>query len=170
MILLGWNCRGLGNTRTVRVLRDLLRSHKPDLLFLSETLVDSNKVEALASKFGFSNFFSVGRQGRGGGLAVFWKHNMQCTVVDSSQNHIDLNIGESQNNVWRLTCFYGFPERERRRESWDFLRSLASNSQLPWCIFRDFNDLLYTTDKKGRHPHPHYLLNGFKNAIEDFLC
>lgn len=99
MILIEWNCRGLGNTHTVRVLRDLIRYHKPDLLFLSETLVDSNEVEALPSKFGFPIFFSVGRQGRGGGLAVFWKHNMQCTAVDSSQNHVDLNIRERQNNV-----------------------------------------------------------------------
>lgn len=34
-------------------------------------------------------------------------------------------------------------------------------------FFGDFNDLLYITDKKGRHPHPQRLLDGFKNAIED---
>lgn len=38
---------------------------------------------------------------------------------------------------------------------------------MPWCIFGDFNDLLYSTDKKGEHPHPTPLLSGFREAIED---
>lgn len=92
---------------------------------------------------------------------------MLCAVTDSSQNHIDINIKESSGAEWRLTCFYGFPERERRQQSWDFLRLLSTKSHLSWCIFGDFNDLLYSSDKRGRHPHPQYLLTGFKNAIED---
>ncbi|XP_074346129.1 uncharacterized protein LOC141684888 [Apium graveolens] len=167
MILVGWNYRGVGQPRTVRVLKDVIRSQKPDLLFLSETLAVRNKIEALASKLGFTNFFSVDRVGRSGGLVIFWKHNMSCAVMSSSQNHIDLEVKEGRNLCWKLTCFYGFPERERRQESWDFIRSLASSSQLPWCIFGDFNDMLYLEDKKGKHLHPQRLLNGFKSAIED---
>lgn len=68
---------------------------------------------------------------------------------------------------WRLTCFYGFPERERRRESWLFLKSLATLSSLPWCVMGDFNDLMYESDKAGRVPHPQYLLSGFCNTIEE---
>lgn len=63
--------------------------------------------------------------------------------------------------------FLWVPKRERRQASWDFLRYLATKSQLPWCIFGDFNDLLYSTDKIGKHPHPNSLLSGFKNAVED---
>lgn len=167
MSLLGWNCRGVGKPRTVRVLKEMLKSLKPDLLFLSETLAESNKIEALASKLGYTDYFSVDRQGMGGGLAVFWWKTSKCSVLNSSQNHIDLHVQEGSRGTWRLTCFYGFPERERRQESWDFLRSLASMSDLPWCIFGDFNDLLYISDKKGRHPHPQRLMDGFKSAIED---
>lgn len=59
MILLGWNCQGLGQPRTVRVLKEMSKSHKPDILFLSETLKEGNKVEAIASRLGFSNWFAV---------------------------------------------------------------------------------------------------------------
>lgn len=72
----------------------MVKSHKPDLLFFFEALADSNKIEALASKLSFLNFFSVDNQGRGGGLAVFWKHNMVLNVFDSSFNHIDIRIKE----------------------------------------------------------------------------
>lgn len=96
-----------------------------------------------------------------------WKHSISGEIMDSSQNHIDIVIKENSNLSWRLTCYYGFPERERRQEAWNFIRMLASKSQLPWCIIGDFNDILYSSDKKGRHTHPQNLMNGFRSAIED---
>ncbi|XP_074352204.1 uncharacterized protein LOC141691378 [Apium graveolens] len=166
---IGWNCRGVGASRIVRVLKEMVKSHKPVLLFLSETLAVSNKIEALASKLGFANFFSVDKQGRGGGLTVFWKHNLMCSVVDCSHNYIDIIVKEKSARDWRLTCFYGYPERERRQASWNLLRHLSSSYQLPWCVFGDFNDLLYSSDKKGKHKHPQNLMDGFRNAIQDSL-
>lgn len=40
---------------------------------------------------------------------------------------------------------------------------------LPWCILGDFNELLYQSDKRGKHIHPEYLLEGFRKAIEDSM-
>ncbi|MCH80014.1 hypothetical protein A2U01_0000776 [Trifolium medium] len=40
-------------------------------------------------------------------------------------------------------------------------------SELPWCIVVDFNDLLAQEDKKGIHPHPNWLCNGFRSAVCD---
>lgn len=34
-------------------------------------------------------------------------------------------------------------------------------------ILRDFNDLLLPEEKRGKHPRPRYLLNGFWRAIDD---
>ncbi|MCI37056.1 endonuclease/exonuclease/phosphatase family protein, partial [Trifolium medium] len=31
----------------------------------------------------------------------------------------------------------------------------------------DFNDLLAQEDKKGNHPHPNWLCNGFRSAVCD---
>lgn len=157
----------MGNSRTVRCLRDLIKSRHPDFLFLSETLVDVEKVNELTTGLGFPNHYAVNRVGQGGGLAIMWKSNVFCSVMGASNNHIDVEISERNVHAWRLTCFYGYPERNRRRESWEFLRSLATNSQLPWCVFGDFNDMLFVSDKAGKNPHPQSLLNGFRAAVED---
>ncbi|XP_074372587.1 uncharacterized protein LOC141713189 [Apium graveolens] len=149
MNAIGWNCRGVGSSRIVRVLKELVKAHKPDLLFLSETKVDSNKVATLAPKLGFLNFYSVDKHGQGGGLEVFWNNKINCTIFSDSQNHVDIRIQERNGVDWRLTYFYGFPERERRQASWDFIRHLAS------------------VDKKGNHDHPNYLREGFRKAVED---
>lgn len=92
---------------------------------------------------------------------------MACTVVESSFNHIDVSMLNNNMQYWRLTCFYEFPNRTRRRESWEFIRSLASRSSLPWIIYGDFNDILCSADKMGIHPHPQMLLDGFRTAIKD---
>lgn len=96
-----------------------------------------------------------------------WKRSVDCELVEFSNNHIDLYVKERAIISWRLTCFYGFPERSRRQDSWNFLRSLVRSNNIPWCVFGDFNDMLHTADKMGSHPHPRSLLDGFKSVIEE---
>lgn len=100
-------------------------------------------------------------------MAVLWKRNVECQIIDSSYNHIDIHVMKNFIAAWLLTCYYGYPERIGRRVAWDMLRKLAVSADMPWCIFDDFNDLLYDSDKKGPHPHPQYLLDSFRLAIEN---
>ncbi|XP_074326770.1 uncharacterized protein LOC141664715 [Apium graveolens] len=169
MSCLSWNCRGLGNPRTVRGLNDLVRDRKPDVLFLSETISDAGRIKSLRMKLGFAQDFSVDRIGRSGGLAIFWKSHVDCSITGYSQNHIDIIFNENNVASWRLTFYYGYPERSRRREAWNMICRLAKISNIPWCIMGDFNDLLYSVDKKGNHPHPVALMKGFRNALEESL-
>lgn len=53
------------------------------------------------------------------------------------------------------------------RDSWTLIRSIHSLSSSPWCIISDFNDMLVTSNKQGRIPHPQRLLDGFKEVISD---
>lgn len=155
--------------RTVQVLNDLVRDRNPDVLFLIETISVASKVEELRIKLGFSQCFSVDRVGRSGGLAVFWKSVVECNISRYSQNHVDLVFNENNVQKWRLTCFYGFHERARRKQSWELICKLARVSNLPWCIMGDFNDLLYRSDKKGFHPHPEPLIRGFRDVLDESL-
>ncbi|XP_019178334.1 PREDICTED: uncharacterized protein LOC109173550 [Ipomoea nil] len=68
---------------------------------------------------------------------------------------------------WRLTGFYGYSDRGRRRESWQLLRTLSSLSTLPWVVMGDYNDILDQSEKYGRTPHPQWLINGFRDAVAD---
>ncbi|GAU36575.1 hypothetical protein TSUD_362450 [Trifolium subterraneum] len=151
MIILSWNCRGLGGPSAIPNLKKLAQGHKPDILFLSETLSYTRQLESIRVMLGFDSCLAIDVEGRSGGLAVFWKDSMK----------------DDQWGEWRLTCYYGFPERSRRRAAWDLLRELRNMSSIPWCIIGDFNDLLSQADKKGIHPHPNGLCMGFKQAFSD---
>lgn len=136
-------------------------------MFLFETLVHSNKIEEIRIQIGFESAFSVDRVGRSGGVAVLWRSQNQCTVTGFSRNHIDMDVNNDANHHWRITGFYGFPERSRRRDSWELLRQLHAKSPLPWCCIGDFNDLLSPDDKKGGADHPSWLFNGFRAVVTE---
>ena len=92
MICLSWNCRGLGQARAVHALSELVKTHKPTVIFLFETLVQSNKIECLRVKLGFQNALAVDRSGRGGGATVLWNDLDKGRVTSFSTHHIDLEI------------------------------------------------------------------------------
>lgn len=91
--------------------------------------------------------------GRGGDLGVLWWNNVACEVSGFSQNHVDIIFLHNSVAKWRLSCFYGFPERTRCQNSWNLIRLLANKSNLPWCIMGDFNDL--------KNSHPRSLMEVF---------
>lgn len=66
---------------------------------------------------------------------------------------------------WRLTGFYGEPDRSKRRKTWDLLRNLARDSNLPWCTIGDMNNIVAQEDKKGGALYPTRLLDGFNETL-----
>ncbi|XP_074356304.1 uncharacterized protein LOC141696006 [Apium graveolens] len=167
MNAISWNCIGLGNPRTVRALWDMVKSHKPNILFLMETLSYKERIKHLCGKMGFDNHWTVECVGRSGGIALFWKSNVKCIVCNQGINFIDVQITNVNEVKWRLTGFYGFPERARKREVWGLLKMLAGVSDLPWVVVGDFNDMVNISDKKGNYAHPQSFLDGFKRTIEE---
>jgi len=116
---------------------------------------------------GFDHCFVVSSNGRSGGLALFWRASFSCTVLNYSDNHINVEINDSSKGKWQFTGYYGFPEGRRRRASWDFLRNLANDTSLPWYILGDFNDILDAHEKRGGALRPRWLINGFRQAVSD---
>ena len=76
------------------------------------------------------------------GIGLLWKSIAHVSLVNYSQNHVNLVVSDNVHGACRLTGFYGYLERRRRRASWDVVRSLATDPNTPWCCIRDFNDLL----------------------------
>lgn len=167
MSLLAWNCRGLAKPPAVRFLKEINKQYRPNIIFLSETLVKRNRIERVRKILGFGACFAVDAQGHGGGLALFWKNEGGVVITGSSQNFIDFEVSNEQVGKWRYTGFYGYPERERRAASWDLIRNLTHKSALPWCIIGDFNDMISVGEKRGGRSHPRHLLEGFRNTLED---
>lgn len=100
-------------------------------------------------------------------MAVLWKQSMNCSVTDYSKNHINLEVQEEIHGKWRITAFYGMPERNNRRNSWDLIRTISASSSLPWCFIGDLNDMVNISDKRGGASHSQRLLDGFREVLSD---
>ena len=80
MILFSWNCRGLGNLRTVHALQSLVKTQGPEVLFLMETKLNSREMESIQVLLGFNNMFVVPSHGRSGGLAMLWRQEVGLEI------------------------------------------------------------------------------------------
>lgn len=104
MIVIGWNVRGLGQSRAFPIVRELVCSHKADILCLVETLVDANKIKELRVYLRFFGAFAVNCSGHSSGLAILWRNHDDVSVTKYATTFIDVEIKSGGVSVWRLTC------------------------------------------------------------------
>ncbi|KAL8104292.1 hypothetical protein AgCh_028495 [Apium graveolens] len=126
-----------------------------------------SKMEWVQMKLGYQGMFVVDCIGRSGGLAILWKESDQVEVLGYSQNHIDIKINMGNGSSWRLTGLYGESARALRFITWDLLRNLTRDSNLPWCVIGDINNVVDIRDKTGCPQYPSWLIDGFNEALQD---
>jgi hypothetical protein len=168
MIILSWNCRGLGNPQIVQFLRRLVKMKKPQLVFLMETRLQQNKADQVRSNLGFDNCFVVGSRGKSGGLMLLWNSSSGVEIQNFSRRHINAVIQRFPDDlVWKFTGFYGHPEVGRRGESWALLRHLATLSPVPWLCLGDFNEIISMREKSSKPARPYSQMRAFQSALTD---
>lgn len=144
---------------------DFIRQEKHLFVFLCETISKEEKLEWLRRTINLDGLFVVDPGGRSGGLALLWKEKDQIEGKSYSKNHIDMIAKVEGSISWRLTGFYGEPDRALRRNTWDFLRFLARDSNLLFCVIGDPNNIVFQEDKKGGPQYPNWLIEGFDECL-----
>ena len=138
MRIISWNCQGILVTPTVLLLLDIQRRHKPDVFFLFETHLDDEKAEALRRRLGMDEKIVVpSPDGRRGGLLMVWKKEVRIYSQTTTLTGIDVNIHETNGNIWRLTGIYGEPSWEHKDRTYRYIRDLHTHSRLPWVTIGD---------------------------------
>ena len=75
---------------------------------------------------GYDFSFSVNSIGHSGGLDLLWRASFNCQIINYSNNHITVELQDTQYGSWRLTGYYRYPKGGRRGAAWDFLCQLSS--------------------------------------------
>uniref|UniRef100_A0A5B7A8Z2 Endonuclease/exonuclease/phosphatase domain-containing protein n=1 Tax=Davidia involucrata TaxID=16924 RepID=A0A5B7A8Z2_DAVIN len=167
MKILSWNCRGLGNPRSVRALRQMVREEAPKILFLSETKSDKTRMEYIKQHVGFANGVYVESEGRSGGLGLLWKEGLVISLRSFSKNNIDAVVEESANKGWRITDFYSHPETPQRADSWNLLRCLKGQIDLPWLCLGDFNEIVCSSEKLDMNNRADSQMMEFRRVLDE---
>jgi len=165
--LLSWNCRRLGNPKTVWDLCRLLKENRPDMVFLMETKLTFARFNSLKTNLGFNCVFMVDSKGRRGGLALLWKDDFRVMIQNFSLRHINTTMFSDDHDFsWKFTGFYKYPEVGKRKESWALFRHLAFFSPDAWLYTSDFNEVLVVSEKQGGARRPRPQMTDFQNALD----
>ncbi|XP_043694226.1 uncharacterized protein LOC122644928 [Telopea speciosissima] len=148
MRVLSWNYQELGSPRSVRALKQISKSEKPDLFFLVETKAQETRIQVLQCQLGYAHYVAVNANGAPGGLAILWRDNIQVKIRVADDRIIDAEVVSDQGNFW-ITCVYGDPVRSNRHIVWNRICSYGASHSDPWMCIRDFNSFLGWHEKVG---------------------
>lgn len=146
-----WNARGLGYKRAFLMLQQMVEDLRPLLLFICESKISCNIARNWFSKLRFNHVFGVDAKGTKGGLLLFWCDNVNVLLRSYSSSHIDVSVGW-ESFSWRFTGCYAPSIPEERVAFWNLLGklyNLRSDDYECWLLGGDFNDIMYSSEKRG---------------------
>ncbi|XP_027102977.1 uncharacterized protein [Coffea arabica] len=148
-----WNCRGAGSPLTVPYLKKSIKLHSPSLVFLSETKKKKSYLNNVKQWIKFDHLFVVDPVGLVGGLAVFWKKELQVKKVLFSSFTIELLIEDREvGGEWWCVCVYASADVRIRKEQWKVIARRSCLWGEAWAIMGDLNDITSNNEKwGGRH-------------------
>ncbi|KAJ1259149.1 hypothetical protein BS78_10G132000 [Paspalum vaginatum] len=104
MNALVWNCRGLGNSRTVQELCGFVRLYHPKIVFLPETRMNADRARNLCWRLGLRNSLAINSVGLSGGLVLYWDEAITVSLLGQGMHFFDILIKEGPDQApWRAT-------------------------------------------------------------------
>lgn len=154
MIILSWNIRGLGARVKKSLLRKLIRTHEPFLVFIQESNTE-NCTQKLINSFWNDPKISWAASpstGLSGGIISLWNNShFSSKEVKIQKNWVALK-GFIKNNTWECTLIniYGPCNVEGRKEVWMDIINFVNNESIPILIMGDFNETISPQDRGSK--------------------
>ncbi|XP_050221576.1 uncharacterized protein LOC126671815 isoform X1 [Mercurialis annua] len=168
MKILCWNLQGIGNPWTIRALKSLINSNSPDIFFLMETKLVFSEFTFVRRSFVNFNSYIVDSDGRKGGLANFWRKNLDVQISNHSNNHVAFVVNDaSMDFKWKGMGIYGWPESTNKYQTCNLIRSLCGNENGPLLVFGEFNLFVFHYEKEGGRCREQRELDMFRQALDE---
>lgn len=105
--------------------------------------------------------------GRRGGLCLLWNEPINVFIKSSSLHHIDAIIASTQGlPEWRFTGLYGWTEEQEKFLTWQLLRDLNTDFNLPWLCMGDMNEITSSAEKECGIPRAPHKMIAFRSTLE----
>lgn len=127
MNLIIWNCRRCNGPDFRKNFRALLDWHKPPLVALIETKMNSH--QSLLDDFPFTSMIEVASVGNSGGLIILWDDSVldpEDVATTNQEIHAVIKVRQTQVS-WLFSCIYASNHRLDRHILWDNLKKIKEN-------------------------------------------
>ncbi|XP_065630930.1 uncharacterized protein LOC112006522 [Quercus suber] len=168
MNIILWNCRGALNPRFHVTLKNLIDTHSPSIVIVTETRVGGERAKDITARLPFDGALHADTIGYSGGIWVLWKSDVvEVTQLAKTEQEIHVVVKvHACNSSWLLSSIYASPRLEERKLLWNNLASIAPMHELPWLMLGDFNELLSNGDKLGGNPLNPRRVQMFKDCLD----
>lgn len=135
-------------------------------MFISETKCGEEVTDKIKNQCQFDGCLTIKSVGTKGGICLFWKGKDSVSIRSFSQNHIDSQV-EWAGKKWQFTGVYGFPETNKKDQTWQLIRNLQNSSRQPWLLGGDFNEILDLNEKLGGPVRERKPIEEFRKLLDD---
>ncbi|XP_019248742.1 PREDICTED: uncharacterized protein LOC109228008 [Nicotiana attenuata] len=152
MIISTWNIRGLNKPYKQKELRNFLQKNKVDILGCLETRVKEKKakniLQKVAKDWRYCCNYSKGENGR---ICILWRTSLAVKIVHIHEQFIECLVDDPMTSIQiMVTVVYARNKLQERAILWHDLQQIGGQTQIPWLISGDFNNLLTTDDRQGQ--------------------
>ncbi|KAL5569019.1 hypothetical protein UlMin_025594 [Ulmus minor] len=137
MIILAWNCKGLGQPFAIRELKALVRDSSPDILIMMEAKISNVVMKARLQRLRFDKSVYVPPVSLSSGPCVAWRNEVDLETVSVSKNLIScLIFSDPFFTPWMLSAVYGLVRSAEKIIFWNELHKVDSviRAKLNRCI------------------------------------
>ena len=168
--ILSWNVRGVNDPNKRKVIKNFIRTHRVDLVFLQETKVQemNNDMVYNLGVERFLNWIALNAKGSAGGILLFWDKR-PISLVDSmvgSFSVLCLFRIEEDGFQWDFSGVYGIVEKSLREPFWEELSSIKGLWEEPWCVRGDLNEIL-SLDERSKGGRTSNSMRRFVDILND---
>ncbi|KAL5568334.1 hypothetical protein UlMin_024909 [Ulmus minor] len=150
MIILAWNCRGLGQSSAIRDLKALVHDSKHEIICLIEAKISDAAMKLHLIRLHFENSIYFTLVGLFGGLCVAWKDHIDLEPVSVFKNLVSCLIFSNHvSTPWLLSVVYGPVCSIEKRSSWNNFHKSMDRFNGAWLVFGDFNGVISSLNRHG---------------------
>lgn len=137
MKILAWNCRGIGGTFTVSQLKESIRLHNPDKMFLCETKQIADVMRKVGKLLKCEDRWVVKElSGRRGGLFVAWDQMVEVKQIWTNEFCIEIKISsyEKDFDFLIILIYASSTDLRERRDQLEFLKNRKQHWGSHWVL------------------------------------
>jgi len=93
MKVISWNIQGAEKSQVTQEVKILAKIHKPDIVFLLETVVYDQNISKILPQMGFDHFDYISPNNHSGGIAVLWSNGtIYASVLSKERRAIHMLV------------------------------------------------------------------------------
>lgn len=142
--------KGAARPSVFRVMKKLIKRHKPTIVALLETRVLAPHAAGIASRLGFAKSIVVDPEGFSGGRCNLWDpEEVDIEATKNSRWAVHAVVTEKFKSPWIMSTIYASTNKVQRKRIWEELGAINEFGQAGHMVMGDLNTIGTRSEKAG---------------------